>query len=181
MELSVTTQEVYESLGRLLEERQWIGSYSGVIGLDFYVTSQYTSNRVTHNLSLDTRAHPEYAYAHGPHRPRKGRAVLWVRSLLWRRYQRFWGAIYGTQNPVRNRRRGEISCVSPDFELWLGRWDTCCCKKRDGSWIPRPGRSEEYCNATPDPYRYNGDPNQAPKSGDTQLEIAKSGDTQLIS
>jgi len=30
VELSVTTKEVYESLGRLLEERQWIGSYSGV-------------------------------------------------------------------------------------------------------------------------------------------------------
>jgi hypothetical protein len=45
VELSVTTQEVYESLGRLLEERQWIGSYSGVIGLDFFVTSQYTSLR----------------------------------------------------------------------------------------------------------------------------------------
>ena len=30
VELSVTTKEVCESLGRLLEERQWIGSYSGV-------------------------------------------------------------------------------------------------------------------------------------------------------
>jgi len=65
---------------------------------------------VTHNLYLDTRAHPEYGYAHSPHHPRHGRAVLGVRSLLWRRYQRFWDAIYGTQNPVRNRRRGEISC-----------------------------------------------------------------------
>jgi hypothetical protein len=45
VELSVTTQEVYESLGRLLEERQRIGGYNGIIGLDFYVTSQYTSLR----------------------------------------------------------------------------------------------------------------------------------------
>jgi len=45
VELSVTTKEVYESLGRLLEERQTIGGYTGVIGLDFYVTSQYTSLR----------------------------------------------------------------------------------------------------------------------------------------
>jgi len=45
VELSVTTKEVYESLGRLLEERQTIGGYTGVIGLDFFVTSQYTSLR----------------------------------------------------------------------------------------------------------------------------------------
>jgi hypothetical protein len=29
-----------------------------------------SKNQVTHNLYLDARAHPEYAYSHGPDRPR---------------------------------------------------------------------------------------------------------------
>ena len=46
VELSVTTKDVYESLGRQLEERQTIGDGSeGILGLDFFVTSQYTSLR----------------------------------------------------------------------------------------------------------------------------------------
>jgi hypothetical protein len=98
-----------------------IARYGVAEGKDsiYNLTYEPFPNQVTHNLYLDTRAHPEYGYAHSPHHPRHGRAVLGVRSLLWRRYQRFWDAIYGTQNPVRNRRRGEISCVSPDFLIFL--------------------------------------------------------------
>jgi len=42
--------------------------------------------------------------------------ALFVTGAIVLVIKRIGGRIYGSKNPVQNRRRGDISCMSPDWE-----------------------------------------------------------------
>ena len=77
------------------------------------------------------------------------------------------GGIGGARMDNAEDYRDAYNAALARAQLWLERWDACCCKRSKDDWIPKPGRSEEYCNAKPKPYMYHGDPDKAPPSTPT--------------